>query len=732
MIPRFFVVFCTIFFAFLSNSQTDTLNWKKFQSRISVTTIKGKNDYLLIGTTKGIVKYFPATNQTIFYTEENDGLPDNYITSIQETSKGQLWVSTYYHGVARKDSLGWKDYTVYNSSFPSEFAKDIFAKNDSLYVATLYGGIARYQGNNNWVIWNKFNSGLKAKSVRTINEDKDGALWFGTYYGGITRLKSGIWRTWQAPEIPELDSTVAVFDLEIADDNSKWIGTRKGIIHLQDSTYSIFNSSNSPLPYDYVYAICQDTNKTLWFGTEFGLASKTEDGNWDIFRTWNSPLISEYITSLYADENNKLWIGTYSDGLYSLENGVWNHIPLEPNYFMSDNDVRCILPDSSNTVFAGTTYGGVVEIKSDKEGSKSTILNQKNNLLISDYANAIERLKTGELCISSSFGGVSIIKNGISTFYSPRNCGLTSDYVVSMTQWNGELFVATADSGIYKFKNNIWTHFSNSIPGFIWNKLSFIKANNNEFLWVATSNGELIKISKNLSVDVFDHTNSPLSSTIKDIAFDKAGNLFLASFGSGAYYFDGINTWKNWKNDNSGLLSNSLVSVAVDTLGNKYFGSIGSGLFRLSEIGTQPTWKQFNTLNSPLLTDLISSLKVDSLNNIWIGTLAGGLYAYNSDTLRLFRKNNPKGPNVSSTEPDNKIAINCFPNPSHGLIFVESSDHFVLDKVSVYNEQGENVIHLKNIKSSQFSFDLSSFPAGIYFLVVQSESRLGFHKIFKE
>lgn len=72
---------------------------------------------------------------------------------------------------------------------------------------------------------------------------------------------------------------------------------------------------------------------------------------------------------------------------------------------------------------------------------------------------------------------------------------------------------------------------------------------------------------------------------------------------------------------------------------------------------------------------------------------------------------------------NNKNDISIYPNPSTGKYTIEMAGHDLVlehDDIQVYNSLGETIYPPYQMGSPGFIIDLSSQPAGIYFLKVMS------------
>ena len=112
------------------------------QTEFSVIS-QDRSNNLWFGTSRGLSRY-SGTQATVF--TKKDGLPDDYIIALLQTSDGKIWVGTR-GGLAAIENGKINAFTV--------------------------------------------DDGLASNYIRSLYEDSDRVLWIGSYDGGLTRLKDG-------------------------------------------------------------------------------------------------------------------------------------------------------------------------------------------------------------------------------------------------------------------------------------------------------------------------------------------------------------------------------------------------------------------------------------------------------------------------------------------------------------------------------------------------------------
>ena len=164
--------------------------------------------------------------------------------------------------------------------------------------------------------------------TRFFLHDQDGNYWFNRVIpevsGGVGRLNEQLekefWYYYHIPGFPQGASFMryAVTDRK----NKKWFGTRAGGIYAYDNTYwSVLDTTNSPIPNNFITALAVDSSDNLWVGTMRGL-SRISGTSWTHYNASNATLASERINSVSVDPQNRVWVGT-NNGLSVFDGNTW-------------------------------------------------------------------------------------------------------------------------------------------------------------------------------------------------------------------------------------------------------------------------------------------------------------------------------------------------------------------------------------------------------------------------
>lgn len=272
---------------------------------LPIVASKRNPGIIWIGTRDGLNKFNEKTGEFTHYKHSNsnpsNSLSGNYILSICEDSKGNLWVGTRGEGVSRVyfDREGsplfyhFKNNPIDETTIAANNVHFIYEDSEStIWIGTGGGGLNRYNpGNNSFTRYNRetTNDEFVDDWVYTIHEDQLGNFWLGTAAGGLSlfdRDKNLFTHFRNDPLKPACISNNRVLSLLETRSGDLWIGTALGLNKLirpennsDDYTFRKFYQSTG-LPNDVIYGMLEDDSGNLWVSTNNGLCKISfEDGN---------------------------------------------------------------------------------------------------------------------------------------------------------------------------------------------------------------------------------------------------------------------------------------------------------------------------------------------------------------------------------------------------------------------------------------------------------------------
>jgi ligand-binding sensor domain-containing protein len=306
----------------------------------------------------------------ITYNTTNSLLPCNYVISLAIDSNDNKWI--YSCDIVKFDGKLWMVYDETISGLPdTEIASIAIENHSTVWISTDLWGIAYFDGNN-WINFTTENSGLLFNSIFSIAIDDSNNKWFGTPEFTLTKfdgLKWGIFRDSVNPKYG-----LQTFAIAIDDSNNKWIGSSScvdeyGIGYLEKFdgiNWTLFHPYNSDLPISHgIYSIYIDKKQNKWIGTDLGGLVKFDDTpgdtSWSVYNKSNSGLPDNSVYAIAIDDSGNKWIGT-KNGLAKFDDTTWSVWNTE-NSGLPYNNISCIVIDKYDNKWIGTKGGGLAVFK---------------------------------------------------------------------------------------------------------------------------------------------------------------------------------------------------------------------------------------------------------------------------------------------------------------------------------------------------------------------------------
>lgn len=247
-----------------------------------------------------------------------EGMGDAFIYDVITAKNGDIWIATWsgvnrVRGGALDDRSKWDLYTVENTKggVPNDWIYGLAeGRNGDIWLAT-EGGVARF-ANNRWENWNHAR-GLGAAYER-VKKD----IAFKNDPG-----KQSVHHAKQKEEMGLQDVEVAynpnyVVSMEIDRQGHVWVGTWGGGLSRFDGkrweTYTV----KEGLPGNHVFALHMDPKGLLWVGTNNGL-TRWENGRFAKVITTEEGLFANNIFAMASSDDGSMWVGSYG-GVAHLRN----------------------------------------------------------------------------------------------------------------------------------------------------------------------------------------------------------------------------------------------------------------------------------------------------------------------------------------------------------------------------------------------------------------------------
>ena len=282
--------------------------------------------YLWCGTQDGIQRY-NGHEWTHFALPETTR--SNWVCSIQPARDGGIWFGTNGNGLHHWKDGAWTSYTI-RTGFPGLWVPSLAETVDSAGQAVLWIGTGK-EG-----LWKATGGRLEPVpmpgspvpgAVNALLAARDGSLWVGSQKG-LFHVDQGRWSNFGPGDLgrPSLRVTCLAETGDPAG-SELWVGTDQGLSLLRKGAWRTLTQEQG-LPSNYISALAvehgQDGQAVLWAATDRGVGI-LRAGRWSLLDNRRG-LPSNIIRALLITERPKaptlIWIGTFS-GLARMAPGKW-------------------------------------------------------------------------------------------------------------------------------------------------------------------------------------------------------------------------------------------------------------------------------------------------------------------------------------------------------------------------------------------------------------------------
>jgi ligand-binding sensor domain-containing protein len=270
-------------------------------------------------------------------------------------------------------------------------------------------------------------------------------------------------------------------------------------LSVNGQTYTLYNSSNSQLPWNQVYCIDFDQNGNIWFGGQKdpsnGIANvsmlSSDLSTWTVYSAaqLSLPAGEDRVFYMACDASNDLWMCTHFGLSVLRNNGTAELIP------WTDGDyTRTVQVDQASNIYLSDRDSAAIFITADGGTSWS-------------------KWEDSDIGMSSG---------------RPEIYDLREDS-------QGQLWLCTWYGVFYRDLSNVW-HAISAIEGF-WTYAMAMTPD--DHMWVPDNDTqELYEIFPDESVTIHDSVAfDVLKYPINDLETDSNGELWLATTGGGLVHF---------------------------------------------------------------------------------------------------------------------------------------------------------------------------------------------------
>lgn len=503
--------------------------------------------YLWLGTDEGLARF--DGYEFVVFDKSNGELPGNSITALASAGDGALWIGTS-NGLVEYRDRKFRTYTT-KQGLPDNAITGLYEDHGGTLWIVAGINLSRFQDGK----FTNFAPGadLPVTSVRTIREDRHHDLWVAGY-SRVVKMSGSQFTTVIDPDT--LNGAIVTSMVADQHDNF-WLGGSTGIIRRSPTGQIRRYGVRDGLPDPLVRALWEDRDGNIWAGTNLGIARL--DG--DRFVTPSDVDNRNIVRCLFEDREGNLWIGSNS-GLTRYRDDIL------------------------------TVYG-------------------KTEGLPSDEPNAVFQDRSGRTWVGFHDSGLMLFSNQDRRVFTTKD-GLPNNEIFSIRETRGGDLLIGARGGLVRMHG---TQFSTFVPPDPLGRVNVFDALEDATgqIWLATPGGLAELHGKQIRIVI---PSAPLlNNAMVTLCNGRDGALWAGTYGKGLWRIQGEE--RRLFTTDDGLSSDEIRALYQDADGTLWIGTFGGGLNALRD----GKFLHF-TAKDGLLSDNVADV-VDDGESLWLSTTRG-------------------------------------------------------------------------------------------------------------
>lgn len=435
--------------------------------------------------------------------------------------------------------------------------------------------------------------GLSSSYVKTITQDSNGFIWFGT--------KTGLDR----------------FD-----------GISVKTFYCRDEKAARGNNN--------IGAIYEDNDRNLWIGTDRGIYifnPHTEKFKSLDIVSPNGVMVEDWVQTIVGDKSGNIWILVPNQGVFKYADGKITYYSVTNHNGNKDRQPLSLLVTSTGNVIVGTNNQGLYFYDRQtnlfrKMGSGNPSFTRLDNVLI-QY---VEELSDGSIAAATREGDIFRINPSLMTLSDLNFSRHGNVFLYSVKSVGDELWLGTTEGiytiGVNSGKESAINKGSMGLRSISDNTITSLFVDSDKNVWAGTMFGGVNYIQRSgLIFEKYgtDISQRGLSSNhIRGLAIDSRGSVWIGTEENGLNVLDpasgNITKLPQQSPDNK-------LSLCVKAIDDKIY----AGFVRGGCVVMQPDGHHIGTLGTDLLksvSDVYCVFK-DNAGNLWMSA-SWGLYRRNA------------------------------------------------------------------------------------------------------
>jgi len=346
----------------------------------------------------------------------------------------------------------------------------IEAADGALWIGTWSGGVSRFDGQN-WQTFTK-DDGLASNNIFSLLQTRDGIIWVGTYKG----ISCYDGQQWEIHQNKELDERT-VNTLVQTDDGMLWAGAENLLLCYDGQRWYTFTQDDGwPGGGGWMWSLFRAADDTLWAGKGYKLY-RYNGRAWQIAA---DGLAVAGALALLQTKDGAIWAGGWQvKGLSRYDGEKMQTFTTDDG--LPASSIWALLQTMDGMVWAGFGSGGLCRY----DGEQWLTFTSENGLAGNSLRSLLET--ADNTLLIGTWGGLShYYRNQWQNI--TREDGLTDNSVGPLLQTeDGVIWVGTS-GGICRYDGQSWHTFTTE-DGLASNSVRYLTRASDGSLWVGTSDG---------------------------------------------------------------------------------------------------------------------------------------------------------------------------------------------------------------------------------------------------
>ena len=305
-----------------------------------------------------------------FKSDKNNpaALSENSLNTLMLDHNGALWIGTYKNGAV----YSWEFLSIFEYKEIGDVNAIAEDADGNWWLGTNDQGVICYNPlTGSRQHFRREKTHLTTDVIVSVKRAKDGSLWFGSFNGGLSRYKDGVWKAYHNKEGLAGESVWSLTELPSGNIVIGTLGSGVQILNPLTDEFRTYDKSNSNLESDFVSSVTLSKQGKILIAHSqgFSVLDHTTHKLENYTKTKSGRLfLNPQINQMYEDSRGLAWIATNSglnildklnDELYELtaDNGL-------------GGTVACAITEDHHGNIWVSTDKGVAQVSVSRHGNR--------------------------------------------------------------------------------------------------------------------------------------------------------------------------------------------------------------------------------------------------------------------------------------------------------------------------------------------------------------------------